>query len=44
MPFAYYLIGGFIYALIFTYILTAIFTKKKQSLYDIVVKSQLMKG
>lgn len=43
MPFAYYFIGGLIYALIFAYILTAIFTKKKQSLYDIVAKTSVVK-
>lgn len=43
VPFNYYLIGGLIYVLIFTYILTAIFTKKKQSLYDIIVKTQVIK-
>ncbi|MFD0710534.1 RDD family protein [Paenibacillus sp. GCM10027626] len=43
MPFRYYLIGGLIYTSIFTYILTAIFTKKKQSLYDIVAKTQVVK-
>src|SRR5690554_1652768 len=39
----YYIVGGMIYLLIFVYILTAIFTKKKQSLYDIVVKSNVVK-
>ncbi len=43
VPFRYYLIGGIIYALIFTYILTAIFTKKKQSLYDILAKTNVIK-
>ncbi|MFN7249885.1 MAG: RDD family protein [Anaerobacillus sp.] len=43
VPFAHYLLGGFIYALIFAYILTAIFTKKKQSLYDIVTKTHVVK-
>jgi uncharacterized RDD family membrane protein YckC len=42
LPFAYYLIGGLIYALIFTYIMTAIFTEKKQSLYDIVTKTYVV--
>lgn len=44
IPFTYYLIGGLIYSLIFAYILTAIFTKKKQSLYDILAKTQVVKG
>ena len=44
IPFAYYLIGGLIYVLIFAYILTAIFTKKKQSLYDIFAKTQVVKS
>ena len=43
VPFTYYLIGGLIYALIFTYIMTAIFTKKKQSLYDIATKTHVVK-
>ncbi|MBA4538144.1 RDD family protein [Bacillus aquiflavi] len=43
MPFNYYFIGGLIYLLIFAYILTAIFTKKKQSLYDIMTKAQVVK-
>jgi len=43
VPVLYYLIGGMIYLLMFVYILTAIFTKKKQSLYDIAVKSNVVK-
>ena len=43
MPFNYYMVGILIYALIFTYILTAVFTKKKRALYDIIVKSQVVK-
>ena len=43
VPLTYYLIGGTIYALMFAYILTAIFTKKKQSLYDIVAKTKVIK-
>ncbi len=43
VPFKYYIIGGIIYALMFAYILTAIFTKRKKSLYDIVVKTQVIK-
>ncbi|SES62844.1 Uncharacterized membrane protein YckC, RDD family [Oceanobacillus limi] len=43
VPISYYLIGGIIYALIFAYILTAIFTKKKQSLYDIIAKTQVVR-
>ena len=43
ISFTYYLLGGLIYALIFTYILTAIFTKKRQSLYDIVAKTYVVK-
>ena len=42
-PVSYYLIGGIIYALIILYIATAIFTKKKQSLYDIIAKTQVVK-
>lgn len=43
VPIIYYLIGGLIYALMFAYILTAIFTKKKQSLYDLLAKTQVVK-
>src|SRR5690625_231214 len=35
VPVAYFLIGALIYILMFTYIFTAIFTKRKQSLYDL---------
>ncbi|WP_453991728.1 RDD family protein [Bacillus nitroreducens] len=37
------LIGGLIYALMFAYVLTCIFTKKKQSLYDILAKTYVVK-
>lgn len=43
VPFNYYVIGGIIYALMLAYILTSIFTKKKKSLYDIVVKTHVVK-
>ncbi|KMK75471.1 RDD family protein [Alkalihalobacillus pseudalcaliphilus] len=43
VPFTYYLLGILIYALIFAYILPVIFTKKKQSLYDIVAKTNVVK-
>ena len=43
VPLSYYLIGILIYALIFLYILTAIFTKRKQSIYDILTKTQVVK-
>jgi uncharacterized RDD family membrane protein YckC len=42
MPVHYYLIGGLIYALMLIYILTAIFTKKKQSLYDLFAKTKVI--
>ncbi len=44
VPLSYYLIGGFIYALMLAYILTAIFSKKKQSLYDMLTKTQVIKA
>lgn len=44
IPFTYYLIGGLIYTLMFAYILTAIFTKKKQSLYDILARTEVVKS
>ncbi|QUW20278.1 RDD family protein [Sporosarcina sp. Marseille-Q4063] len=43
VPISYSLIGGVIYALIFVYILTTIFTKNKQSLYDIIAKTYVIK-
>lgn len=43
VPLNYYFIGGIIYALMFAYILTSILTKRKQSLYDIAVKTQVIK-
>ncbi|WP_099157538.1 RDD family protein [Virgibacillus ndiopensis] len=43
VPIYYFIIGGLIYVSIFTYMLTAIFTKKKQSLYDIVAGTQVVK-
>lgn len=43
VPLSYSLIGEVIYSLIFVYILTAIFTKKKQSLYDIIAKTYVEK-
>lgn len=43
VPFLYTLLGVLIYTLMFSYILTALFTKKKQSLYDIISKTQVVK-
>lgn len=43
VPIIYYLIGGLIYTLMFAYILTTIFTKQKQSLYDLLAKTQVVK-
>ncbi|WP_181350884.1 RDD family protein [Thalassobacillus sp. CUG 92003] len=43
MPVLYYLIGFLLYALVFLYIFTAIFTKKNQSLYDRVANTVVMK-
>lgn len=43
IPFTYTLVGVSIYALMFAYMLTAIMTKKKQSLYDILAKTQVVK-
>lgn len=44
LPLSYYLIGGLVYLLVFVYILFAIFTRKKQSLYDILAKTQVVKS
>lgn len=43
IPFQYSLLGVLIYTLMFSYILSALFTKKKQSLYDIISKTQVVK-
>ena len=43
VPFNYYLIGGLIYVLMFAYILTSIFTKKRRSLYDIITGTVVVK-
>ncbi|MEK5440628.1 MULTISPECIES: RDD family protein [unclassified Fredinandcohnia] len=42
-PFTYTVIGGLIYALMFSYILTCIFTKRKQSIYDLLAKTYVLK-
>lgn len=43
VPVLYYAIGALIYGLIFAYILTAIFTKNKQSLYDLLAGTYVVK-
>lgn len=43
VPVTYYLIGGLIYLLMFIYIGTSIFTKKKQSLYDLLTKTYVIR-
>lgn len=43
VPLNYYVFGGIIYALMFAYILTTLLTKRKKSLYDIVVRTQVIK-
>lgn len=43
VPIYYYFIGGLIYAFMFAYILTPFFTKKKQVLYDMAAKTQVVK-
>lgn len=44
VPLNYYIVGGIIYTLMFAYILTTLFTKRKRSLYDIVVRTQVIKA
>ena len=39
-----YVMGGLVYALIFLYILMVIFTKNKQSLYDWIAKTHVVKS
>ncbi len=43
VPIRYYAIGGIIYGLMLAYILTALFSKRKKSLYDMVVETQVIK-
>ncbi len=42
IPFSYTIISILIYTLILTYLLTAIFTNKKQSLYDLIVRTEVI--
>jgi uncharacterized RDD family membrane protein YckC len=42
VPLVYTSIGAIIYILMFAYILTAIFTSKKQSIYDLITKTQVI--
>lgn len=42
VPVFYYIVGGFIYLLMFLYIGTAIFTKKKRSLYDQITNTSVI--
>ena len=42
VPLLYTSIGAIIYILMFAYILTAIFTSKKQSIYDLITKTQVI--
>jgi len=37
------IIGILIYAIVFAYILTTLFTKKKQSLYDLICRTQVIR-
>lgn len=43
MPVLYMIVGICIYALMFLYILTSIFTKKKQAFYDRIAKTKVVK-
>lgn len=43
VAFFYFVIGGAIYILIFLYILSVIFTKRKQSFYDLIANSFVIK-
>ena len=42
VPLSYICIGVIIYILMFAYILTTIFTSRKQSLYDLLTKTQVI--
>ncbi|CAM2906201.1 RDD family protein [Paenibacillus sediminis] len=43
VPIRYYVIGGYIYLLIFIYIFTAIFSKRKRSLYDMLSNTYVIR-
>jgi len=43
VPLSYSIIGGLIYALMLAYVLTALFTKKKRSLYDLAAATAVVK-
>ncbi|WP_227396243.1 RDD family protein [Jeotgalibacillus aurantiacus] len=43
MPVSYTILGITIYGLMFTYILTAVFTPKKQTLYDLLTRSRVVR-
>ncbi|MBD2848036.1 RDD family protein [Paenibacillus sp. IB182496] len=42
IPTYLYLVGGTVYALMLVYILTAIFTPKKQALYDLIASTRVV--
>lgn len=44
VPIFYMLIGSLIYVLIFVYLATAIFSKRRQTLYDWAVKTQVVRS
>lgn len=44
VPAFYMVVGGFVYVLMFSYLTTAIFSKRKQTLYDWFVKTQVVKS
>lgn len=44
VPVFYMGVGGFVYVLMFVYLTTAIFSNRKQTLYDWVVKTQVVKS
>ncbi|MCP2034344.1 putative RDD family membrane protein YckC [Planomicrobium sp. HSC-17F08] len=42
VPVSYSIIGGIVYALMFAYLLTALFTRRKQSLYDLIAATAVI--
>ncbi|KGP71264.1 RDD family protein [Pontibacillus yanchengensis] len=43
-PVMYFVLGGLIYAWIFANVIAVVFTKRKQSIYDLVVRTRVLKG
>lgn len=44
LPYSLVALGAIVYGLVIVYFVTAIFSKKKQSLYDVIVKTYVVKS